>query len=82
MSEDTLGDRIRSEASLASRTGQFDRLMWIAAEVDDLEVKIRLDERERLAKQWSEDSHGVRFNHAHDDLTPHQRVLKWIRGIT
>jgi hypothetical protein len=54
----------------------------VVAVIDATEPMIRADERERLAQKWSEDSHGVRFNHAHDDLTPHQRVLKWIRGIT
>jgi len=44
-------------------------------------AKVRVDERERLALKWSEEGHGVRFNHAHDDMNPNQRVLKWIRGI-
>jgi hypothetical protein len=37
---------------------------------------------EAQMQAWSEESHGVRFNHAHDDLTPHQRVLKWLKGGT
>lgn len=35
---------------------------------------------EAQVQAWWEDNHGVRFNHAHDDLTPAQRVAKWLRG--
>jgi hypothetical protein len=44
---------------------------------------IRAVEQRQLAQlieSWGEDSHAVRFNHAHDDLTPHQRVRKWLQS--
>ena len=43
--------------------------------------KVQVRERERFADAWNRDSHAVRFNKAHDDLTPHGRVLKWIRTV-
>jgi len=38
MSEDSLADRIRSEANITSRAGQFDRMHKIANEVEDFQA--------------------------------------------
>lgn len=45
----TLAERIRSEAELADRAGQFDRLMAIADEVEDAGVLTR----EELAHEYA-----------------------------
>jgi hypothetical protein len=47
--------------------------------VDLAEPMIRTDERERLVEAWDRDQHAVRFNKAHDDLTPQGRVKKWLK---
>ena len=39
------------------------------------------DFRELLLLAWVRDSHAVRFNKAHDDLSPHARVAKWIQTV-
>jgi hypothetical protein len=34
-----------------------------------------------LLERWRDDAHSVLFNHGHDDLTPQQRVWKWLDEV-
>ena len=52
----------------------------VEAVLDIVEQVIRDDERERLVRKWREDGHSVMFNKAKDNLTPSQRVGKWLRS--
>ena len=47
-----LADRIRSEATIADRPGQLDRLHQIANEVQQLESLIRADERKQIVAEY------------------------------
>jgi len=69
------------DASGIIRADERERMADLARKVQgggirDYEAELR----ERLREAWREEGHAVMFNHAGDDLTPAQRVGKWLGG--
>ena len=51
------------------------------AAVAAAEPLIRAAEKQRIVEAWGADGHAVRFNRAGDDLSPQNRIAKWLRNV-
>jgi hypothetical protein len=77
---DTVGDlRAAAEAIAAAVVGVVipileESLDFCCPPADKIEAEVR----ERMVAAWRSEGHDVMFNRAGDDLTPAQRVGKWL----